>query len=184
MILTRELVGDFARELTRWSDLRQSLRKNGRQYHIRVDYLLRQLSSEFDDVRASICFAELLGHATQEKSGAMPAQFYKLLKCERNFSHLEFLEKELFGSSRPKLIFVTGICTWRVVEKIKVELPYFRQLKCPQGSTIKANDHVVELQNGFSPKIRVFVMTHFSAAVSNEHLKRVAELIVKFLREN
>src|SRR5213593_1526666 len=37
--------------------------------------------------RRTICFAELLGRATQEKSGVMPKRFLQLLASDENADH-------------------------------------------------------------------------------------------------
>ncbi len=108
------LVADKSKEMGAACGLRKRGRPaGGLQFHLKMARLINGTGIQKDVVRRSTFFTELCIAATENLSSKDPAQYRRRFLDKCNREHLIFLDREVFGSNKPKFIFILGSTLWR-----------------------------------------------------------------------
>jgi hypothetical protein len=133
---------------------------DGVTYHKRFAKL--NLDSSYAD---KLSFVELLDVPTFGKTDF--DKFYQLL----NLNHLSNLESIFLNPSQEKTIFISrGV--FHQLERIKKIYKIFNWL--PELPEVKANTLSMIFE---TVALRMYMMTHFSAAISDEHIGQIRKVI-------
>ncbi len=155
----------------------------GKSYHDRLEKLLRMVNPDCEvrtkQFPSKVSFVELLGVPTYGKLTKAPGLFRKLLQSRQNLQHLKSnIIKPVFNCKRPKIVFLVGIGTLRTLLRLKKHEPMLNELDVNRQLPFpRQNDTEIRPLKWGNPNCQIYPMTHFSAAISNCHLKAVARII-------
>ena len=121
-----------------------------------------------------ISFVELLDIPTIGKTN------YKQLKQLLNIDYLKKLDKILLNNSHQKILFLSK-SVYNQLSKVKNDFDVFKWLlksKEQEVKKIKLNELKMIYNDDY---LKVYIHTHFSAAISDNHLKKIRDVLVMCL---
>jgi len=133
---------------------------DGSVYH--RNFAKLNLTSAFSE---KVSFVELLDVPTVGKTNRK--EFLELL----NPGYIRYLENILLNNNRKKTLFISK-SVLKYLESIKASHNLFAWL--PSAPSFRLNNICLIFEN---ESLRIYGVTHFSATISNQHLKQIQEAI-------
>lgn len=146
--------------------------KKGDGYRFHANFVKTQITSQYAD---NISFIELLPIPTFGRSSMEPDLFYKMI----DVNYLKNINDIIFDN-RPKIVFITKTVYEKlnyIKKKMKLDDSFNFDMALPSG--IKYSNRLMNIH--CSNNVFVFVHTHFSASITNEHLRNIGNVAITFL---